>query len=96
MNNPQPFPELVSPYTFAERKGVKNTSVYYRIQQGEIKTIPVGKFNLIDWEKYKHIEFPHAEKIKNKRAGVQPPKVKNDTVGGKPKRHRARRITPGD
>jgi len=62
--------ELMSAYAFAERKGVSSTSVYAKIKKGEIKTVPVGKFNLIDWNQYKHVEFSFAEKLKSKK-GVQ-------------------------
>jgi hypothetical protein len=71
--------ELISAYTFAERKGVKNTAVYYRIKKGEIETTPVGKFNLIDWEKYKHIEFPQSYKDQRSENFVEVPKADPET-----------------
>lgn len=50
--------ELISPYVFAERKGVSATIVYRKIKEGFILTEKVGKTSYIDWNKYNHIEFP--------------------------------------
>lgn len=57
---------LIGPYTFATRKKVSYNAVYDRIKSGEITTVPVGRRNLIDWKKYKHVQFPHAKNYVNK------------------------------
>lgn len=59
--------ELVSAYTYAERRKVSATAVYNKINSGEFETVPVGKFNLIDWNRYQNADFPKAEEQRAKR-----------------------------
>ncbi len=72
------LPELISADQFGERKNVSGTAVKMRIKSGEIETIPLGKFNFIEWERFKHIEFPHAERYKSKRRAQRIETVIND------------------
>lgn len=57
--------ELISPYVFAERKGVSATIVYRKIKDGFIITEKVGKTSYIDWNKYNHIQFPKSTGIRS-------------------------------
>lgn len=61
-----PEKELITAYEFARRKGVEPPAVYYRINKTkEIGTISIGKRrSVIDWEKFKHIEFPNKDRFK--------------------------------
>ncbi|MDB4918279.1 hypothetical protein [Mucilaginibacter sp.] len=66
--NSDKMPELVSAYEFAERRDVANTAVYAKIAKGDILTVTIGKHKYIDWELFKHVTFPMAEKRKAKKA----------------------------
>jgi uncharacterized protein YqhQ len=55
--------EYVSAYTFGERKGVSSTAVYLRVNKGDIEITMIGKQKLIDWNKFKDVEFPRSVKI---------------------------------
>jgi hypothetical protein len=61
-------PEYVSAYTFGERKGVSAMAVYGRITKGDIEITMIGKQKLIDWDRFKDIEFPQSVKIKATKA----------------------------
>lgn len=67
-NQQTPVPDLISAYQFAARKNVSNTSVYRKIEKGEIETINIGKYQFIDWDKFKHVDFPHATRINDSKA----------------------------
>lgn len=56
--------ELISPYVFAERKGVSATIVYRKIKDGIITTEKIGKSAYIDWNKYNYIDFPKSTGVR--------------------------------
>lgn len=58
-NSEHILPNLVGVYEYAKLKNVYYTTVYNAIKDDRIKMVLVGrsKIKMIDWEKYKDVEF---------------------------------------